>query len=283
MTRKEIKDESKIYFRPQERAGKGFKVKLTGKVAIITGAASGIGRATAELFAREGARVVVADINAEGAFDTVKAITGIGGEAFFVQTDISKRGEVEKMVRATMLTYQGLDILVNNAALLAFGTVLKTKEEDWDRVMAVNLKGVYLCSKLATPRIIERGGGVIINVASIGGLVGGPALAAYNASKGGVVLLTKNMAIDLAPYNIRVNCLCPGTALTPMASQIFSTKAKGDASKVENIKEAGLRGYPLRRYGKPEEMARAILFLASEESAFITGTSLIVDGGYTAK
>lgn len=258
-------------------------VKLDGKVAIITGAASGIGRATAELFAREGARVVVADINAGGATDTVKAITSLGGEALFVQTDITKYGEVEKMVEATMLTYQGLDILVNNAAILAFGTILKTKEEDWDRLMAVNLKGVYLCSKLAVPRIIERGGGVIINIASIGGLVGGPALAAYNASKGGVVLLTKNMAIDLAPYNIRVNCLCPGTALTSMANQIFVTRAKGDVDKVESMKEAGLRGYPLRRYGKPEEMAQAILFLASEESAFMTGASLVVDGGYTAK
>jgi len=257
--------------------------KLAAKVAIVTGAASGIGRATAELFAREGARVVVADINAGGGTDTVKAITSLGGEALFVQTDISKYGEVEKMVEATMLAYQGLDILVNNAAILAFGTILKTKEEDWDRLMAVNLKGVYLCSKLAAPRIIERGGGVIINVASIGGLVGGPALAAYNASKGGVVLLTKNMAIDLAPYNIRVNCLCPGTVLTSMASQIFVTRAKGDVDKVQSMKEAGLRGYPLKRYGKPEEMAQAILFLASEESAFMTGTSLVVDGGYTAK
>ena len=257
--------------------------KLAAKVAIVTGAASGIGRATAELFAREGARVVVADINAGGGTDTVKAITSLGGEALFVQTDISKYGEVEKMVEATMLAYQGLDILVNNAAILAFGTILKTKEEDWDRLMAVNLKGVYLCSKLAVPRIIERGGGVIINVASIGGLVGGPALAAYNASKGGVVLLTKNMAIDLAPYNIRVNCLCPGTVLTSMASQIFVTRAKGDVDKVQSMKEAGLRGYPLKRYGKPEEMAQAILFLASEESAFMTGTSLVVDGGYTAK
>jgi NAD(P)-dependent dehydrogenase (short-subunit alcohol dehydrogenase family) len=257
--------------------------KLAGKVAIITGAASGIGRATAELFAREGARVVVADINADEGTDTVKGIRRVGGEAFFVQTDVSQYGEVEKMVEAAMSTYQGLDILVNNAAILAFGTILKTKEEDWDRLMAVNLKGVYLCSKLAAPRIIERGRGVIINVASIGGLVGGPALAAYNASKGGVVLLTKNMAIDLAPYNIRVNCLCPGTALTPMASQIFSMRAKGDADKVESMKEAGLKGYPLRRYGKPEEMAQAILFLASEESAYMTGSSLIVDGGYTAK
>jgi dihydroanticapsin dehydrogenase len=133
------------------------------------------------------------------------------------------------------------------------------------------------------PRIIERGGGVIINIASIGGLVGAPALAAYNASKGGVVLLTKNMAIDLAPYNIRVNCLCPGITLTPMAHQIFSKKARDDPDKVESVAESGLIGYPLGRYGEPEEMARAVLFLASADSTFMTGASLVVDGGYTAR
>jgi NAD(P)-dependent dehydrogenase (short-subunit alcohol dehydrogenase family) len=258
-------------------------VKLAGKVAIITGAASGIGRATAELFARQGARVVVADINTEGGADIVKAIIDSGGEALFIRTDVTQCGDAESMVEATMRTYQGLDILVNNAGILAFGTILKTKEEDWDRVMAVNLKGVYLCSKAAAPRLIERGGGVIINVASIGGLVGGPGLAAYNASKGGVILLTKNMAIDLAPYHIRVNCLCPGMALTPMASQIFVKRARGDADKVESAREAGMKGYPLRRYGKPEEMAQALLFLASGESTFMTGASLVIDGGYTAK
>lgn len=256
--------------------------RLTGKVAVVTGATSGIGRAIAELFAYEGARVAVADVNTRGGTETVEIINRFGGQAFFVKTDVTKYGDVEKMVGAIVQNYAGLDILVNNAGTLVYGSILETKEEDWDHLMAVNLKGVFLCSKLAVPQIIERGGGVIINIASVGGLVGAPALAAYSASKGGVILLTKNMAIDLAHYNIRVNCLCPGITLTPMAHQIFLKKAGDNPDSVERIAESGLTRYPLGRYGKPEEMARGALFLASADSSFMTGASLIIDGGFTA-
>ena len=257
--------------------------KLAGKVAIITGASSGIGMAIAELFAQEGARVVVSDIDTKGGNETVEAIKRFGGEAFFAKTDVTKHGDAEKMVEAAVQTYKGLDILVNNAGIMVYGTILEIKEEDWDRILAVNLKGVYLCSKLAVPRIIERGGGVIINLASIGGLVGGPAFAAYNASKGGVVLLTKNMAIDFAPYNIRVNCICPGMTMTLMARQIFTDRAEGDISKADKMAESGLVNYPLKRYGSPNDIARAALFLACEDSSFMTGASLVVDGGFTAR
>jgi dihydroanticapsin dehydrogenase len=257
--------------------------RLKDKVAIVTGAASGIGRAMAQLFAREGARVVISDINAEGGIQTAETILGFGGEAFFLKTDVTQKKDVEKLVEATVSTYRGLDILVNNAGLLLFGTILKTKEEDWDRMVNVNLKGVFLCSQGAAPWIIERGGGAIINVASIGGLVGGQGLAAYNASKGGVVLLTKNMAIDLARYKIRVNCLCPGMTSTPMANQISLQWAGGDQVMAESSVKKGMKAYPLKRYGTPEEMAQAALFLASDESAFMTGTCLVVDGGFTAR
>jgi dihydroanticapsin dehydrogenase len=257
--------------------------RLKEKVAIITGAASGIGRAVAQLFAREGARVVISDINAEGGAETAETISEFGGEAFFLKTDVTQKKDVEQLVDATVSAYRGIDILVNNAGLLLFGTILKTREEDWDRMVNVNLKGVFLCSQGAAPRIIERGGGAIVNVASIGGLVGGPGVAAYNASKGGVVLLTKNMAIDLARYKIRVNCLCPGMTSTPMADQISRQWAGGDQSMAESSFKKGIKAYPLKRYGTPDEMAQAALFLASDESAFMTGTCLIVDGGFTAR
>jgi dihydroanticapsin dehydrogenase len=257
--------------------------RLKEKVAIITGAGSGIGRAIAETFAHEGARVVISDVNADGGLQTTEAITRCGGEAFFLKTDVTRKKDMEKLVEATVESYRGIDLLVNNAGILLFGTILKTREEDWDRMMNVNLKGVFLCSQAVTPRIIERGGGAIINVASIGGLVAGRGLAAYNASKGGVVLLTKSMALDLARYNIRVNCLCPGTTSTPMADQIFMKWSRGDEALAMAESKKGLRAYPLNRYATAGEIAQAALFLASEESSFVTGTCLVVDGGFTAQ
>jgi dihydroanticapsin dehydrogenase len=257
--------------------------RLKEKVAIVTGAASGIGRAIAELFAREGARVAVSDINADGGLETAGAISRCGGEAFFFRTDVTRKEDVQKLVEAAVEAYCGIDILVNNAGLLLFGTILKMEEQDWDRMMEVNLKSVFLCSQMVTPRIIERGGGAIINVASIGGLVAGRGLAAYNASKGGVVLLTKNMALDLAHYHIRVNCVCPGMTSTPMADQIFVKWSGGDQALAERESKKGVKAYPLGRYGAPEEIAQAALFLATDDSSFMTGTCLVVDGGFTAQ
>ncbi len=257
--------------------------KLANKVAVVTGAASGIGRAIAKLFSLEGAEVIVADIDSRGGQETAQSIHADGGKAFFIETDVTRKTDVEAMVAATLRFCRGIDILVNNAGAVIYGTILETEEEDWDRLIAVNLKSVYLVSKMVVPKMIPRGGGVIVNLASTAGLVGAPAFAAYNASKGGVVLLTKNMAIDLAVYNIRVNALCPGMTLTPMAQDIFLNRAGGDADKLDGVAENGLKGYPLGRYGRPEEMAQAALFLASPDCSFMTGSLLVVDGGYTAK
>lgn len=249
-------------------------MRLKDKVAIITGAGSGIGRASAVLFAKEGAKVAVADIVRKGSLETVKMIRNSGGDATFVETDVSRASDVERMVKTTVEKYGKLDILFNNAGINLEKTVTDTTEEELNKVIDINLKGVFLCSRYAIPEMIRNSGGVIINTASIRGLVGQFHLAAYCASKGAVVLLTKAMALDYGPYNIRVNCICPGGIQTPMHEAFLATVADPEREMREMLKKI-----PLGRIGQPEDVAHAALFLASDESFYITGVALPVDGG----
>ena len=250
--------------------------KLSGKVAIITGAGSGIGRATALLFSEEGAKIVVADISKEGGEETVRLIKEHGRGATYIKTDITKSDEVKAMVEKTIKTYGKIDILCNNAGISPAGKVTDISEEEWDEALNINLKGVFLCSKHALPHMISARSGVIINIASTFGLVAFPDKAAYCASKAGVVLLTKEMALDYAP-NIRVNCICPGAVHTPMYDRLLAKLKDPEQALKEELK-----WYPLGRLAKPEEIAKAALYLASEDSSYVTGTALIIDGGWTA-
>ncbi len=247
---------------------------LAGKVALITGGASGIGRATALLFAREGAAVSVADVDQAKGQAVVQTITEGGGRAIFVRCDVTQAGDCRRAVQQTVGELGGLDILFNNAGIIRRASVLETSEEDWDRVMAVNVKSVFLLSKYAIPVMAQAGGGVIINTASGWGLVGGHKAAAYCASKGAVVLLTKAMALDHGEQNIRVNCICPGDTDTPMLRD--EARQLGEPSE-DFLAEAARR--PLRRIGRPEDIAQAALYLAGDASSFVTGTALVVDGG----
>ncbi|MGD0309618.1 MAG: glucose 1-dehydrogenase [Acidobacteriota bacterium] len=247
---------------------------LWGKSALITGGASGIGRATALLFAAEGASIAIADLNAPAGSDVVRQISGQGGRAVFVPCDVARAQDCERTVLQTVEQLGRLDILLNNAGIIRRAAVTETEEEDWDRVLAVNLKSVFLLSKYAIPVMAQGGGGTIINISSGWGLVGGRKAASYCASKGGVVLLTKAMALDHAPQNIRVNCICPGDTDTPMM--------RNEATQLGESAEAFLgeaARRPLGRIGKPEDIARAALFLAGDDSSFVTGTTLVVDGG----
>lgn len=238
-------------------------MKLEAKVAIVTGAGAGLGRAISLRLAREGAKVMVADIN--GAYGsgetTVKMIRDAGGDAVFCLTDVSKDTDAQKLVNSTIQGYGKLDILVNNAGIWLNKPLVEVSEQEWDRMMGVNLKGVFLCSKYAIPHMKARGG-VIINVSSRGGLIGAAMATAYCASKGGVVLLTKAMSLELKPFNIRVNALCPLFIDTDMGRQV--------------LKDRGVSGLPPMQAMKPEEVADAALFLASDESSTITGHPLVV-------
>ena len=249
-------------------------MRLEDKVAIITGGGSGIGRATAKLFAQEGAKVVVADYKADAGREVAQAIKDAGGDALFVEVDVSDSAQVQRMVRAALDAYGGIDILFNGAGVLAFGTVLETDEEAWAWLMSINLTGVYLCSRAVIPHMIERGGGSIVNTSSSTGAHDvAPNIAAYVTSKGGVTLLTKAMAVDHAKDNIRVNAIAPGPTDTPMLRDNLSSEEL----------EAFAATFPMKRLGRPEELAYAALFLASEEASFVTGAILAVDGGQTAQ
>ena len=253
-------------------------MKLAGKVALVTGAGSGIGQAIALLFAAEGARVGVADFSEAGGTATVERIRQAGGEGEFYQLDVSKSADVKRTVDSVLQRWGRLDILCNNAGIGVAATVVDTAEEDWDRTIAVDLKGVFLGCKYAIPPMIERGGGVIVNTASVAGQVGVLNRAAYCAAKAGVVGLTKSVAVDYVTQHIRVNAVCPGTVDSPWIQRILSAQADPVGERQRMVERQ-----PMGRMGQPEEIARAALYLACDDSAFVTGTALIIDGGLTAR
>ncbi|HUS70453.1 MAG TPA: SDR family NAD(P)-dependent oxidoreductase [Anaerolineae bacterium] len=250
---------------------------LTGRRALITGGASGIGKATAMLFAREGAAISLVDLDEERGWTVARAVQEEGGRAVFVAADVTLDSDCRRAVQQTVGELGGLDILFNNAGIIRRATVAELTEAEWDQVMAVNVKSIFLMSRYSVPVMANAGGGVIINTASGWGLVGGPRAAAYCASKGAVVLLTKAMAIDHGPQNIRVNCICPGDTDTPM----LRDEARQLGQSAERfLTEAADR--PLGRIGTPDEIAQAVLYLASDASSYVTGTALVVDGGGSA-
>jgi NAD(P)-dependent dehydrogenase (short-subunit alcohol dehydrogenase family) len=252
-------------------------MRLTRQVALITGGTSGIGEATALLFAREGAQVAITGRNEKRGHAVTATILEEGGKAIFVRADVRKVSECERAVHETVMALGRLDILFNNAGVFYPHDTLECSEEEWDEQIDINLKGTFLMSKAALPGMIAQGRGVIINNSSGWGIVGGDKAVAYCASKGGVVLMTKAMAIDHGRQGIRVNCICPGDIETPM----LPLDAKMRGQKWEDY-IAGCANRPLGRVGTAEEIARAVLFLASEESSFMTGAALVVDGGGTA-
>ncbi len=253
-------------------------LRLAGKVAIVTGGAQGIGRATAERFAREGAGVVVADVDDAAGTETVKAIQRHGGVAFFQHANMSVTADIERLVAITVERFAGLDILVNNAARFVLKGVEATREE-WQRVLDVNVIGTATCSHYAAEVMRTRGGGAIVNLSSISAFVAQPHFVTYSATKAAILQMTRNMAMDMAPWGIRVNCVCPGTILT-RASYDHMERV---GMSLEEFKAAEGPKHLLGRVGEPHEVAAAILFLASDEASFITGTHLMVDGGYTAQ
>jgi len=252
-------------------------MRLGDKVAIVTGAGSGIGRATANLFAKEGAKVVVADIESSLGKETVEEISKNGGTAVQVVADVSKADEVRAMIKTCIANFGKLDILFNNAGIEGpRGLLWKMKEDDWNRVIDVNLKSVFLGCKYAIPHM-KRTKGSIINTASELGLVGSASHPAYSASKGGIIALTRSLALQCAPYGIRVNCICPGATETPLLVRFV-----GEKQRERELRKV-TQEIPLRRLGKPIDIAYAALYLASEESSFVTGSILVVDGGSTAQ
>jgi NAD(P)-dependent dehydrogenase (short-subunit alcohol dehydrogenase family) len=247
-------------------------VRLAGKVALVTGAGSGIGRAVALRFAREGARVACADRVAEAARDTARAIAEAGGQCLALAVDVTDPAGCERAVRETLEAFGGLTTLVNAAGVRGETRDATPPPEEWRRVVEVNLTGTYLASRAAVPALAASGHGAITHIASIYGLVGGSLSPAYAASKGGVANLTRQMALEWAP-RVRVNCVCPGVIETPMTAPLLSDPA---------FREAAIRRHPVGRLGRPEDVAAAILYLSSDEAAFVTGVALPVDGGYTA-
>ena len=249
-------------------------MRLENRVAIVTGGSAGIGRATALLLSREGARVVVGDYHEAAGRETVRMIEESGGTGLFVPTDVSEPDQVQAMIDKALQEYDGIDILFNNAGILFLGTVLETDLENWTRVMDINLTGTFLCSRAVLPHMIERGGGSIINMtSSTGAHDAAPNIAAYVASKGGVALLTKCMAIDHAKDKVRVNAIAPGPTDTDM---LRDNLTKEQLEEFQNT-------FPMKRLGKPEELAHTALFLASDEASFVTGAIIAVDGGQTAQ
>jgi NAD(P)-dependent dehydrogenase (short-subunit alcohol dehydrogenase family) len=254
-----------------------FPLRLDHQVALITGGTSGIGEATALLFAREGALVAITGRNEKRGHAVTEAILEAGGKAIFIRTDVRRAAECERAVEQTVRTFGRLDILFNNAGVFYSHDTLECSEQEWDEQIGINLKGAFLMSKAALPGMIAQGRGVIIHNSSGWGIVGGDKAVAYCASKGGLVLMAKAMAIDHGRQGIRVNCICPGDVETPMLPQ----DAKMRGLNWENY-IAGCANRPLGRVGTAEEIAKAVLFLASDESSFMTGAALVVDGGGTA-
>jgi NAD(P)-dependent dehydrogenase (short-subunit alcohol dehydrogenase family) len=252
-------------------------MKLKGRVALITGAASGIGRATAALFAAEGATLALTDIDGERL-----AGNGIPDDAshWSHRADVSLAGDVDALVTGALQRFGRIDVLCNIAGRSVFGDLLSTTEDAWDGVLASNLKSVFLCSKAVLPGMIERQDGVVVNMGSVWGLAAGTFTAAYCASKGAILALTRSMAVDYAKYNIRVNALCPGGVETPMIDRYADAMPKVSAAAARTFLKTA---HPLGRLAQPEEIARAALFLACDDSSFMTGSELVVDGGFLAR
>jgi len=248
--------------------------RLSGEVALVTGGASGIGRAIAGLLANEGASVGIVDVNEPEGRTVCDDIGRDGGRAVFLRADVTRSRECESAVQRIVSEWGRLDVLVNNAGVIRRASVLETSEEEWDRAMAVNVKSVFLFSRLAIPIMARGGGGAIVNIASAWGLVGGRNAASYCASKAAVVNLTRAMALDHAVQNVRVNCVCPGDTDTPMLRE----EARQLGEPIDRFLAESARR-PLGRLGRPEEIAQAVLFLASDASSYVTGAALVVDGG----
>lgn len=248
--------------------------RLKNKVAIVTGGSSGIGRATVQMFAREGARVALGDVDVVGGEETVRLARAAGGDVFFQRTDVSVAADANALVRAAVGRWGALHVLHNNAYWAPTGlNVLDTSEEDWDRTQAVTLKSMYLMSRAAIPEMLKTGGGSIVNMASVAGVVGSRNFSAYAAAKGGVVALTKSMATDFGKQGIRVNCIAPGPISTPAIAEL---------RKDPKWLERQLNRLLLNDLGRPDDIAYAALYLASDESSFVTGLTMLVDGGATS-
>lgn len=258
--------------------GKDIVTRLAGKITLITGGGTGIGRAMAMAFAAEGAKVAVAGRRAEPLRAVVSEIHGQGGQAIAVPADVSRASDAARAVAEVAARFGGMNVLVNNAGVLSAATVEGISEEEWDRLIAINLKGPFLMSRAALPELRKAGGGAIVNVGSVLGLVAMKDRAAYCASKGGVTMLTKAMALDHAHEKIRVNCICPSIVETELVQGLFTTTEAGRAAKA-----ARLAGIPLGRMGRPDEVAAMAVYLASEESSWMTGTAIPLDGGLTAQ
>jgi NAD(P)-dependent dehydrogenase (short-subunit alcohol dehydrogenase family) len=254
------------------------KMQLKGKVALMTASGAGIGRATSKLFASEGAKIVVNDINVEGGEKTVELIKKAGGEAIFFEADVSDAAKVEKMVDFTLANFGRLDILFNNAAYLdasGFRPLVDLPIEVWDRAIAVGLRSYFLGCKFAIPAMLKSGGGVIINISSVEGMHGGHWFSHYNCVKAAIINLTRNVALDYSRQNIRSVCICPGT----IATEAWATTFHDTADSLKKLRQ-DMR--PIGREGKPEEVANLALFLASDEASFINGAAIPIDGGFTA-
>jgi NAD(P)-dependent dehydrogenase (short-subunit alcohol dehydrogenase family) len=251
--------------------------RLEGKTALVSGGGTGIGRAIALAFAREGAQVAVLGRRPEPVRAVAKEIEGLGGRGLAIVCDVTHLNDVEKAVNEAETAFGGLTVLVNNAGVLSVSTVESISEQDWDRVIETNLKGPFLLSRATLPALRRTGGGSIVNVGSVLGLVALKERAAYCASKGGLVLLTKAMALDHAADKVRVNCICPAIVETELVKGLFDQSEEG-----QNSRELRLRTLPLRRFGQPADVAELAVFLASDESAWVTGTAIPVDGGLSA-
>lgn len=252
--------------------------KLDGKVALVTGGASGIGRATALTFAREGAKLIIADMNEDGGQQTVHMITENGGEATFVQVDVTSAAQIEAMISKAVETYGRLDCSFNNAGTegTTMVSTIDYKEDDWNRVLSINLTGVWLCMKYELTQMLKQGGGAIVNTASVAGLVGSKgAGSAYAASKHGVVGLTKTAALEYAKQGIRVNCVCPGVIRTPMMERMLT--------RTPELEQQYIAAEPIGRLGLPEEIAESVVWLCSDAASFVTGHTMTVDGGMVAQ
>jgi NAD(P)-dependent dehydrogenase (short-subunit alcohol dehydrogenase family) len=252
--------------------------ELKGRVAIITGAAMGIGRACAIAMAAEGAAVVIADIDERAGRATADAIVQDGGSALLVRTDVTRMSDFEAVAQATVATFGGIDILVSNAARAIGGVVHETDEATWNTVLSTNLSSVWRGMRVCVPEMIRRGGGAVVNLSSVQALTGFKGWAAYAAAKGGVNALTQQAAIDLAPHGIRVNAVAPGTIMTPLNERVFA-----EAADPQALIDIWNRAHPLGRFGQPEEVAELVTFLASDRASFITGEIVRVDGGLVVR